>query len=648
MLPPAVLPPAALPPAALLPAALLPAALPPAALLPAALPPAALLPAALPGGAPGGAPPGGAPPGGAPPDPTPPVADGSDVLTQFRMELEVAALPGVRIPALTVMLDEQRGWGWSGVAHVNPRVASAEAAFQTLLLDGLVPGGAVVVKLVISGGSRFADVAVRFWPSVITAVSTTPSGSGTSNRSEAFCGINFQDPLSYLQVRPIWSTFAQSSLGEILGGVLSAAVGGDGRPTREPVLPGMPVIYIWEQLREEIGEIPYAIAAGEPLGYWLSRVCGRLGVRLEMRGDAAGRLHVDLCDGAPSESVVNNDGGVWMTVNPQAGSSAINLVVSESGINPPLPRRGALLDTPFSGGPRRFGRRGAVETVVVAARTGVAEAEKRAGFRRTNESLSRVHMSMCSRQPGLLPGRIVKIGIPPHLLFGPDAYPGWVDGFTSLFGANEWQVADISHLFMRGHYWNRPVLEKAGAAWQPPVPPEEGVSVVSGVVDDGTAEPGEPVERDRLGRIPVRFPFSFDAADTDGADTDGVNTDGADFASHPGPGDAPWPPSIPLAPVEPVAGNLHGFVSAHRQGDWCRVAVVNPLFAEIVGYGYRDDRYLNVRIRDATMGMVVQQGPEDWRGLLFRPDADLEREIEDTGGQGESPATQDDEGGSDG
>ena len=587
------------------------------------------------------------------PDETPPVADASDVLTPFRMELEVAALPGVAVPALSVLLDEQRGWGWTGVAHVNPRVASAEAAFQTLLQDGLVPGATVVVKLVISGGSRFADIAVRFWPSVITAVSTA-SSSSTSNRREAFCAITFRDPLSYLQGRPIWATFAQGSLGEILGGVLSAAVGGDGRPTREPVLPGMPVIYIWEKLREEIGEIPYAVAVGEPLGYWLSRVCGRLGVRIEMRGDAAGRLHVELCDGAPSESIVNGDGGIWMTVNPQGRPSAINLAVGASGINPPLPRRGALLDNPFSGGARRFGARGAVETVVVAAGTGVAEAEKRAGFRRTNESLSRVYLSMCSRQPGLLPGRIVKIGIPPHLLFGPDPYyPGWVDGFISLFGANECQVADIVHVFMDGKYWNRSVFEKSGAGWRPPIPPEEGVNVVSGVVDDGTSEPGEPVQRDRLGHIPVRLPFSFDAADSgvgdsNGADSDGADSDGADSASFPGPGDVPWPPSIPLAPVEPVGGNLHGFVSAHRQGDWCRVAVVNPLFAEIVGYGYRDDRYLSARIRDATMGMVVQQGPDDWRGMLFRPDADLEREIEGTGGQGGISAVQGDEGVSDG
>ena len=91
--------------------------------------------------------------------------------------------------------------------------------------------------------------------------------------------------------------------------------------------------------------------------------------------------------------------------------------------------------------------------------------------------------------------------------------------------------------------------------------------------------------------------------------------------------DVPWPPLVPLAPVKPIAGNAHGFVSAHRQGDWCRVAVVNPLYAEIIGFCYRDDRYLNTRVRDATMGMIVRQGGQDWRGMLFRPDEDLEQEL---------------------
>ena len=542
-----------------------------------------------------------------------------DAQTPFRVEIEVPRLPGVVVPAVALMLEEHRGRGWTGIVQVNPRIASAEEAFRTVLQDGLVPGGAILVKLVVSGTSVHADTAVRFWPSVITSVSTRRWYSGTSD-NEAFCGVTFRDPLSHLRGRAIWSSYARCSLSEILGGVLSAATGGDGRPTREPALPGMPVVRIREQLRASIGEIPYAIAVGEPLGYWLDRVCGRLGVRIEMLGDGLGRLNVELRDGNPSEAGTGR--GIRMTIDPSAEASAINLTIDEPEINSPHPLRGGLLDTPAGGGAKRFGRPGAVETVIVAARTEVTEAEKRSGFRRGNQSLSHVRVSAFSAQPGLLPGRVLQVTVPPRQQSDADADSNGQDPmFGSLFGADEWQVADLAHLFACGEYWNSVDLEKVGTGWRPDVPGDQGVVIVSGVVDDGASEDGQPVPRDRLGRIPVRFPFFID-------DTSGTEP-------SPMAGDTLWPPSVPLAPVESVAGNLHGFVPAHRQGDWCRVAVVNPLYAEIVGFGYRDDRYLSARIRDATMGIVVQQGPEDWRGMLFRPheDLDLDRELEDGGSQ---------------
>ena len=106
-------------------------------------------------------------------------------------------------------------------------------------------------------------------------------------------------------------------------------------------------------------------------------------------------------------------------------------------------------------------------------------------------------------------------------------------------------------------------------------------------------------------------------------------------SSPPATGATPWPPTLLLAPVEPIAGNAHGFVRDHRQGDSCRVAVVSPFYAEIVGFGYRADRSLSARVGDATMGMVVRQDLEEWRGMLFRPDEDLERELDDSGNQDE-------------
>ena len=445
--------------------------------------------------------------------------DESNADTLYRAVLQVGHLPGVVVPALTLMVEERRSGGWSGTARVNPRLASAEAAYDTLVRDGLMPGSTVLFHLVLSVGSRYEGVVVRSWPSVVTSVSTRWWHSETSN-SEAFAGITFRDPLSYLYNRPIWATFASCSLGEILGGALSSAAGGDGRPTRDPVLPGMSAVHIGETLRDGIGEVPYAIAVGEPMGYWLNRIFGRLGVRIEMRGDAAGRLAIELHDGKPSETRVNRDGGVWMTVNPRAEPSATNLVLDATGTGPALPARGGLLDNPASGGAKRFGRPGPVEAVIAADRTDVAEAEKRATFGRAREGLSRVRVSMKSRQPGLLPGRVVKIGIPPHLLFGTNRDPGRVDGYVSLFGANEWQVADVSHLYSHGGYWNDADFEKIGAGWRPAVPPDESVKFISGIVDDGESDSGEPIERDRLGRIPVKFPFFVEARDAETGDAE--------------------------------------------------------------------------------------------------------------------------------
>ena len=551
-------------------------------------------------------------------------ADSRDAITHYRVVLETLLSPTRVVPPLTIFLNESRSGGWVGGATVNPRLASSETAFQTLLADGLVPGAGMLVKLIIAGDTGYTGTAVRFWPSVITSVSSTRSGLD----EEAFCGIMFRDPLSYFRNRTVWTAFARCSPGEILGGALSAAAGGDGRPTRAPVLPGMPAITIEEQLREEIGEIPYTIATGEPLGYWLNRVFGRLGIRIEMRGDESGALKIGLRDIEPAESSLNDDGGVNMTIKWGRFPSATNFTIGAPQVNAPITGRGGLLDTPSSGAVQRFGRTGAVETVISAAGTGLEEAEKRAGFRLGRHGLAEVRIALTSCQPGLFPGRVVKIG---GGRLDADEEAGGAHGFTSMFGAKEWQVADVSHVFSATRYWNRAELEKTGAAWRPALPDEVGAHIVSGVVDDGESETGASVERDRLGRIPIRFPFP--------SPVEPVGT-----TSPPAGDGRAWPHSIPLGCIELFAGNLHGAVSAHRQGDWCRVAVMNPFSAEIIGFGYRDDRYLNAKVRDATMGMVVRQGQEDWRGMLFRPDEDLERELVEPEPEGEDSGSQDEDG----
>ena len=80
-----------------------------------------------------------------------------------------------------------------------------------------------------------------------------------------------------------------------------------------------------------------------------------------------------------------------------------------------------------------------------------------------------------------------------------------------------------------------------------------------------------------------------------------------------------WPPRLPLTVAQPMAGALHGFVPAHRHGDVCRVAVHHPLWAEVIGFQYREDRPINTDIAEATSGLVVEHDTgQAWSGLVFR------------------------------
>ena len=535
-------------------------------------------------------------------------------VAQYDVVLEIPQRPGARLPALMLGLTEFRSGGWLGSVTINPRRVSAEDALQVLLHDGLAPGAAVLVKLLIADQGGYAGMAIRTWPSVVTSVNTTASQD--ANEPDAVCRVTFRDPLTFLGDRAIWAAFVDCPLGKMLGGVLSSAAGGEGQPTNNPVLPGCPGIRIREELRAEVGELRYAIAAGERLGHWLNRVWGRLGVRISMTGEANGTLDLALCDGVPSNSSVNTDGGLDMTLDPRREPGATNLTLSEVDVNSPAIVRGGLLDDVAAGGPARFGPNGALESVVSEGQPNAGEAARRAGFRLANRRLSQTQVTVTSCQPGLLPGRVVNLKPHDPLGGGPQLGNAPALGVDAsgrggaLLGASRWQVADVSHLCLKARYWNQGAFEKTGLAWRPELPEERGATVVSGVVDDGRSETGEMVRRDRLGRVPIRLPFV--------GGSPGDSATGSSSAL-----DVPWPPRVPLAPVVPGAGNLHGFVADHRQGDWCRIAVINPLLAEIVGYSHRDDRRLGENVRDATVGIVVRGDADGWHGMLFRPDPDV-------------------------
>ena len=537
----------------------------------------------------------------------------------YRARLRALLQPRYDVPAIHLMITEYRSGGWAGAVQINPRLGSAEQAVRAVIDEGLAPGEGTVVQLQFGNSiASMADRAVRTWPSVVTAVNAREA---VGNR-HPFCSVSFTDPLTALCKRTIWAAYADTPLDAVVGGAMSTATGGDGAPTRTPILPGGPRVEIETQVREEISTLPYVIAAGESLGLWLSRICAQLGVRVEMVGAPDGLLKIAFVDTQPALSGMNARGPVSMTIDPRAGASAGNIVVEDFTVQAVAPARGGLLDNPSGGEAYRFGSPGPVGQVISDAQTSEDEAERRAGFRTESQVLEQLRVSGVTSHPGLLPGRTIEIvsGADAAGDDSPDGAPSDSEdaprSYSSMFGATLWQVARIAHLLVGESYWNRVDIEKTGVAWRPPMPDEEGGVMVSGIVDDGKSELGEPVERDWLGRIPVRFPFAMNLA--------------TDEEEPPPTGEYRWPASLPLAPIAPIAGRLHGFVSGHRQGDWCRVHVVSPLFAEIAGFSYRDDRSLKQRVRDVTMGLVVSQSEDLWRGMIFRPDEDIEAELDDS------------------
>ena len=113
-----------------------------------------------------------------------------------------------------------------------------------------------------------------------------------------------------------------------------------------------------------------------------------------------------------------------------------------------------------------------------------------------------------------------------------------------------------------------------------------------------------------------------------------------DESPTPTPAEDRWPPRIALPVVEPMAGAMHGFMTGHRQGDICRVAVHDPFTAEIVGYQYRDNRTINRDVVGAAAAIVVEHDFSDaWSGIVVRRIEDMidaeAGETSDDAGKGE-------------
>ena len=529
------------------------------------------------------------------------------------------------VPVESFSVSEMRGAGWFGIARLDlgasdtPFVSSA-AALRTVIDFRLVPGKPIVLRLVMAGDTR-AGAPVRNWPSMIMRVVSVPRGKSDDGGLD--CRVELCDPLSYCRERPVWGVFKSCSPGQMVGGALSLAVGGNGDPTREPVLPGMPVVRIYEHVRTELREIPYAIAAGEPLRSWLDRILGTLGVRMEFLGHEGEQVGICLRDTAPSASEANeNQSPIEMIVDGNAEPGATTLSIVHMQLNALAKKRSALFDSPSQGAVTRIGSEGgSVEAVIRAAEIDVAEAGLRIGFARESAVLATERLWAKSANPGMLPGRLVD--------FVSSSANGPGTGSATVLGASRWQLGDVKHLHVRGKYGNIVAMEKAGTAWRPPVPRDSSPVAVSGIVDDGVSPEGDSVPRDNIGRIPVTLSFlpRSDEDRTPPAGSDQTPPADPDQTPPADPGDPVSPISLPVIGL--MAGDTHGFVTAHRQGDHCRVLVFNPLYAEVHGFGYGDDRRVAKKVSDASAGLIVRHGEGSWRGIVFRPQEDLETEQDD-------------------
>ena len=509
--------------------------------------------------------------------------------------------PGVQ--PLEMTIGEFRGYGWTGSAHVRPPSLGTSNSLQSILGTGLTPGAACVVHLKEAG----TETVVRTWPSIVTSVNVKES----TTRPEPFCVVTFCDPLTALSNRQVWFAWSavrsdeadadgRTVLAEIIGGALSAAAGEDPFPCSTPALPaGYPMVSIDADVDDAVASPAYVVATGQMFGAWVDQLCGHLGVRIELVGLPSGELRIHLTDKPPAQTNLNYRGPVTITADSTSPPSFGNIQLSRFGVTPTPRARGGVLDTPISGGPVNFGPSGAIGSVISDARLDAEEAERRSGFGIESDQLETIRIAGLSSQPDFTIGRLVSISGPD--LASEDVELGGQPGALNLDG-EQWQVASVVHLYMRGSYWNRPEFEKAEFAWRPRLWSVPRSVVVSGWVDDGESDPGQPVNRDELGRLPVRPVFSQPVSQF---------TDESAAASY--------YPALKLSPVSLSAGDSHGYVADQRQQDWCRIQVHTPLLAEVIGFVYRDDRTIKKSVRDITAGMLVRQGAEAWRGWIFRP-----------------------------
>ncbi len=486
------------------------------------------------------------------------------------------------IPIAGLTLREEYGAGWEGRAVLALSADTPLGIGEILgavLARGIVPGAGVIVRLALANEGPAAQDragAVRSWPCVIARIDPEPP---PPDASRAQCVVELVDPVRRLYPVAIRAVFAGRSIGEMTGGALALAAGVDAAPSLSPMLPGTGPVTVVDETREALSSIPYAIACGERFGEWLERVHAPLGVRSELRGLAGGGIDWTLSDRAPT--------GEPIEMSPVSGESEeclgpagvrIHAMHGRAG----QARRGAVLDDIEEPVVWRFESDLPVGTLIEGAGVGPDEAYRRAALDAERACIDLLTLEIGSRQPLLCPGSLIRIRS------------------LDLADIERWQVGRVVHEVRGGTYANRALIFRGDAAWRPCAPAPPAPRTVTAVVAGGEGVlANEPVPRDRLGRIPVRIPF------TGG----GRAGDGASVAAR-----------ISLPMVLPMAGALHGLAPVHRNGDACRVTVHHPFHAEIDGFVYREARQLydGSGLAPGWTGIIVEHdGGGAWSGWTF-------------------------------
>ena len=367
--------------------------------------------------------------------------------------------------------------------------ASRIDILATLAYRGLSPGrrGKVNLRVEAEGNESLHNQTIRTWPCMVSQMVPLDSEDDT----RAICRIQLVDPLGYLASREIWGAYRDVSAAELAGGAIALAAGADEGPTTEVTTAWLPKIRVRGRHRDALDVIAYAIASGETLGEWLARVLGTLGLRAELFAEDGGDTQVvyltdALAHRGSYEMHVERD-GVELSDDEQGRDGGIS--IRSRVAFPGNPLRGALLDDPTQGTPRVLAGFGPIGHVVQAQGADTDEVAERAWHEVRRGFCEALMVRAASGHPGIEPGCTITLN-------------------ETINRIDHWQVASARHLVSEGAYDNDATLLRADTAWHPPQAEPRGTVVVSAMVDHSEESLyHEPVPRDRLGRINVRFSF---------------------------------------------------------------------------------------------------------------------------------------------